>query len=359
MLKRALVLVLVVVLAGAVAVGAWFGWRAVQPTSYQQAMASLPEPTLRATYTDWAGVRALAGGAQLGAEPSSRDVASFLSRAYDLDLTSGSAVVDSTYAMARRYGFSPLNADWEAFGQSREGHVVVLGLGDSVDMGDVADNLRRLGYDAPMDEAGAGGVWSGSADLVAAIDPSLTPVMQYVVVLPEHGTVLLSENKAYAAESASVVVGSAPGLDEVEGTSSLVSAAGSPVSAVLLAADFACEDLSMGAADPEAQAVADRLIADAGGVSPLAGFVAALQEDRSLMVRMHFESESQAAEDLGPRVALARGEAPGQGGTFPERFRVVEATAEGNEIVMELEPTAEDWPLLSDLTRGPLLFASC
>jgi hypothetical protein len=358
-LKRVIVALVVVVGVGGLVVAAWLGWRSVQSTSYQQAVASLPEATLRATYTDWGRVRALADGERLGAGSSSREVDGFLSRAYDLDLTSGSAVVDSTYAMNRRYGFSPLDAEWEMFGQSRGGQVVVLRFGESVDLAGVERNLRRLGYEPPTDGAGSGGVWSGSADLVATIDPSLTPVMQYVAVLPEKATVLLSENQAYAASSASVLTGSASGLDEVEGTSSLASAAGSPVSAVLLAADFACEDLSMGTADPEAQAAADRLIAEAGGVSPMAGFVAALQPDRSLVVGMHFENEAQASEDLRARVALATGEAPGQGGTFGERFRVVEATAENNDIVMELEAAEPDLSLLSDLSHGPLLFASC
>lgn len=358
-MTRRLVVIIALALVVAVAVGGWLGWRAWQRTTYEQAVASLPESTLRATYTDWAAVRRLADGSSLGSSSSSRDVSNFVSRAYDLDLTSTSAVVDSTYAMNRRYGFSPIDAEWEAFGQSREGQVVVMRFGDSVDLEGVERNLRRLGYTAPEDGAGSGGVWAGSVDLVATIDPALTPVMQNVVVLPEERLVLLSDAEAYAASSASVITGSAAGLDEVDGVPELASAAGEPASATLLASDFACEALSMADADEEDQAVADDLIASAGGVSPLSGVVVAMNPDRSLVVGMHFESSDQASDDLRPRVELASGEAVGQGGTFGERFRVVEAAADGNEIVMELEPTDDDLPLLSDLTDGPLLFASC
>jgi hypothetical protein len=331
----------------------------LQRTSYQQAVEWLPASTLRATYTDWESVRSLADGSGLGSASTTRDVSSFVSRAYDLDLTATSAVVDSTYAMNRRYGFSPIDASWEMYGQSREGAVVVLQFGDSVDLEGVERNLRGLGYQPPSGGAGSGGVWAGSADLVATIDPTLTPVMQNVVVLPDEGVVLLSDNQAYASSAASVVSGDEEGLDSVDGVSSLAAAVDEPASAVLFASDFACEALSMATADEEDQAVADDLIASAGGVSPVAGVVVAMQPDRSLVVGMHFESSDQASDDLRPRTELATGEAVGQGGTFGERFRVVEAAADGNEIVMDLEPASDDLPLLSDLTQGPLLFASC
>jgi hypothetical protein len=356
---RRVVLGIVLALVGAVAVGAWAGWQAMHRTAYEQAVAWMPQSTLRATFTDWAEVRRLADGSGLGAASTTREVSAFLARAYDLDLTSTSAVVDSTYAMNRRYGFSPLDADWEMYGQSREGAVAVLHFGDSVDLDGVERNLRSLGYTAPPDGAGSGGVWAGSADLVAGIDPSLTPVLQNIVVVPGQGVVLVSDSAAYAATAASVVDGSVAGVDEVAGTSELASAAGEPVSAVLFASDFACEALSMANADEDEQAVAKDLVASAGGVSPLAGVVVAMQADRSLVVGMHFESSDQASDDLRPRTTLASGDAPGQGGTFPERFRVVEASAEGNEIVMDLQPAAKDLSLVSDLTEGPLLFASC
>lgn len=337
----------------------WFGWQSLQRSAYEQAVAWLPESTLRATWTDWAQVRDLAGGDALGGSPTSREVSAFLDRAYDLDLTSTSAVVGSAYAMEEKYGFSPLTAEWEMYGQSREGAVAVLRLGESVDLEAVESALADLGYDEPSGGRGSGGVWAATIDLVATIDPALTSVMQHVVVLPEERVVLLSDSQSYASSSAEVVTGSAEGLDEVEGTSSLAESAGTPVSSVLFASDFACEALSMAAADDEDVAVAEELVDAAGGVSPLAGLVVAMAADRSVVVGMWFEDADQASDDLRPRVELASGDAPGQGGTFDERFRVVEAASEGNEIVMQLEPATRETPLISDLTQGPLLFAAC
>jgi hypothetical protein len=357
--RRVVVVLLALVLVVVVAAGAWWGWRSTHRTPYEQAVSVMPASTLRATFTDWSAVRRLADGESLGASSSARDVDGFVSRAYDLDLTSGSAVVDATYAMGRRYGFSPMDASWEIFGQSREGAVVAMRVGDPVDLEGVERNLRRLGYTPPEDGAGSGGVWAGSVDLVAQIDPTLTPVMQNVVILPEDRLVLLSDSATYASSAAEVVAGAADSLDEVAGVPALASEAGSPVSAVLYASDFACEALGMATAGEEDQAVADRLLARAGGISPLAGVVLALQQDRSLLVAMHFETSDQAADDLEPRVELASGEAVGQGGRFGERFRVVEARSDGEEIVMDLAPVDEDQPLLSDLAQGPVLFASC
>ena len=66
--------------------------------------------------------------------------------------------------LQQRFGFSPASADWELFSQSDQGAVVMLHLPSSVDLDDVADHLRELGYQEPDDD---GGVWQGGEDLVA------------------------------------------------------------------------------------------------------------------------------------------------------------------------------------------------
>ena len=76
-----------------------------------------------------------------------------------------------------------------------------------------------------------------------------------------------------------------------------------------------------------------------------------------MVVAMYFDSEEQASADLQPRTDLASGPAPGQGGTFPERFRVADSVADGHVVTMTLEPVKG--PLLDDLGQGPVLFATC
>ena len=299
-----------------------------------------------------------ARGSSLGSRSSKPQVESFLGRAYDLDLTAGSAVADSTYALQQKLGFSPLDAAWEAFGQGREGQVDVLRLRDGVDLGGIETTLRTLGYKAPENGAGQGGTWVGGADLVAQIDAELTPVQQNVSVLPDDHLVLMSDNAAYLSAATSVARGAADSMAQVAGVASLAGVAGDPVVATQWASTFGCEDLSMGQADQADQQEGERLVEKAGDVSPVEGVLMAQHADRSLVFGLHFETEDQASRNLQTRVDLASGPAPGQGGTFPERFTITSGTADGQDVVIAARPrdrTAQ----LSDLTSGPVLFATC
>lgn len=353
-------------LAGAAALlllvaGGLVAWRFLdRPSDVERAVASLPEDTLRASYTDWAAVRALAAGEGLGPDAEARRVTrgrvlDFLDRAFEQDLVTNSAVSEATFAMHRDYGFSPLDAEWEVLGQGREGQVVVMSLGDGVDYDAIEDALARLGYEVPPEGAGSGGTWRGGPDLVATIDPSLTPVQQYLAVLADEGLVVLSDQPAPVAAAVAVVTGEADPLAE-EG---LAATAADPVTATLFASDLACEDLSMGQAAEEDQQVAERLVEAAGGVSPLTGFVVAQQNDGSLRLGLEFETDEQASENLQPRVDLAAGEAPGQGGSFADRFRITRGEASGSVVEIDLEPRRDAEFVFSDLTSGPVLLATC
>ena len=349
--------VLLVLVAGAVA--GVVAWRVLGASStYTQALGVLPPSTLRTTYTDWQVVREQARGTRLGAGSSRSAVQGFLTRAYDLDLTSGSAVGDSTAAMQELYGVSSLDARWEVFGQSRQGQVDVLRVEDDVDLPGVERALRRLGYTAPTAGSDRGGTWTLSPEKVSALDASLTPVQQNVVVLPDERLVLMSDTTAYASTAARVARGDGRSLADVAGVTSLASRVGEPVAAEQWTSTFACEDLTMGSADQGDQATGRQLVQRAGGVNPLEGLVMAQAPSRRLVVGMHFETSRQASRDLQPRTDLASGPAPGQGGSFRDRFRVTSGEADGQDVILQLRPTSRR-PVLSDLNSGPVLFATC
>jgi hypothetical protein len=343
----------VVLLAGVLA------WRLLDRRStYEDALDALPKSTLRTTYTDWQVVRDKAHGTSLDADSSSGKVEAFLTRAYDLDLTSGSGVDDSTRVLARRFGFSPLDAQWEALGQSRKGQVDVLRLDDDVDTGAIERKLDKLGYDAPPGDQGKGGTWAGSSDLVAKISVDLSPLQQNLAVLPDQHLVLMSDSASYVSAAASVAKGSVGSLLDAAGVDSLAKVADQPATAVQWTSTFACEDLSMGSADQGDQRVGDRLVATAGKISPLEGLVMAQQPDRRILVGMHFETSDQASENLQTRVDLASGAAPGQGGSFSDRFRVSSGDADGQNVLLGLTPRTKQ-AVLSDISTGPVLFATC
>lgn len=361
MRRRVVIGVSAVVLLALAGIGGVAAWRFLDKAPFEQAVAWMPPQTLRATYTDWSQVRSLTGSVDTGS--SSREVDELLDRAYEADLISTSAVTGSIHAMEEKYGFSPLGASWEMYGQSREGAVDVLKMREA-DLAAVEDNLRRLGYEEPSGGAGSGGVWAGSVDLVAQVDSSLSPVLQNVVVLPDHDVVLMSDNAAYASMAADVVEGGGSSLWSEPGVPELAGVPSEPVSAVFFASDFACEALSMASADEEDQRVADELVTEAGEIAPLTGLVMAHERDRSLVVGMQFESSDQAEENLRSRVRLASGDAVGQGGSFADRFRIASAEVDDETAVLSLEPVGSaeqkaESTLLSDLSQGPVLFATC
>jgi hypothetical protein len=103
---------------------------------------------------------------------------------------------------------------------------------------------------------------------------------------------------------------------------------------------------------------AQQLVEEAGEVGPYRGFAMGLLPGGELRVALAFESEDQARTNADTRAVLLAGPAPGQGGSFPDRFAVDRVEADGAVVTMRLDPVAGVFPL-SDLSTGPVLFATC
>ncbi|MET0999397.1 MAG: hypothetical protein ABWX73_11815, partial [Marmoricola sp.] len=318
------------------------------------AVDAVPARSLRVGFTDWGTVRSRLK-ARLGTSPDEAEIEAFMSRAYDSDFSAASSIDEAAAALQENYGFGPATAQWEAYAQSRRGATMVLSVGDA-DFDELADNLRSLGYKKPKDDDG---VWRGGADLVAGIDPTITPELQYVVLLPDSGLVVSSDNAGYAAESARSASGDSPSLGDEDGVHAMVDRLGKPANALVWSGDFACDDLSMSSADSDDQATAEQLVRTAGGVSPLSGLAMGMEPNRTLRVVAHFEDSDQAQQNLRPRARLAVGEAVGRGGSFADTFRLTESRAVGSEVVLDLRPRDRTGFVLSALYDGPVLFATC
>lgn len=343
--------VVAVVLALALVTAAAFaGWRWRSDrdrTDLQRAMALAPADGERFSFTDWAAVRAELGS-DVDADSPNDDVADFLDAAFDADLAATSALVQSAQPMQSRYGFSPASLEWELFSQGAAGAVVVMRVADgSID--DIADRLRDLGYDEPKDDTD---VWTGGDDLVAGV--GVTPELAHVALDPDEGLVLASDNADYLR---GIVERDADrGVDD--GTEDAVDRAGDAIAAAVYTGDNACVGLSMAQADPDDAAEAERLVDEAGGVHPLTGFAMATQPGGDVRVAMALEDDDRARADADVRATLAAGPAPGQGGEFADRFELGRVAAEGNVVTMELAPVEGSY-VLSDLSTGPVLFATC
>ena len=188
-------------------------------------------------------------------------------------------------------------------------HAEPSGRGDAApgagaDFDTLAENLRTLGYRKPSE---ATGVWRGGIDLVSRIDPTISPELQYVVLLADQHLVVYSDTSSYAAVAGKAARGDAASIGPT--VWELTGALGSPANAMIWAKDFACEDLAMSSADDDAQAEADTAVREAGGVSTLTGLAMAMDPDRSLHVVEQPAQADQATENLRPRARLAVGQA--------------------------------------------------
>jgi len=312
-------------------------WRHAHRDGLAATLALVPDDVQRYSWTDWAGVRRALK--MEDDDPSEAEVDRLLQRGFTADLTSASAMVSSADALQSRLGFSPATAEWELFAQSDEGAIVVV---EPASTDGIENKLSRAGYTRGKD-----GVWDG-AD--AATGLGITPEFSQVAV--HDGRVYGSDSADYLEE----VLGG--GFTPSEPVADVAAAVGEPISAVVYSGDYACGHLAMSQADDVDQAQGVELIRQAGGVDPLTAFAMAAGPDRAVTVGLGFESHDQAVRNADVRAALASGAAPGQGGAFPDRFRLGRVEAKGSTVTMRLHPL-EGAYVLSDLSTGPVLFASC
>ena len=330
-------------------------WQESRRSDLSRALDAVPRATMRLAFTDWAAVRK-AVGVPDRADPSAASIEELTRDAYDLDLSAVSSIDEATAALQENFGFSPATVEWEAFAQSTDGATMVVRLSDDIDPDDVVDHLDDLGFTRPSKDDG---VWKGGIDLVAGIDPTITPELQYVAVLAEQRLVVTSDTEGYAKAAAAAAAGDADSLADDAPTGELAEKLTDPAAAMIWSRDFACEDLAMSQADEDGQDQADALVAEAGGVSPLSGLAMAMAPDRTLTVAELFESSRQARDDLRARATLAVGEAPGRGGSFSDDLRLTSSRTEGSAVLLELRPKEKSGFVLSALDNGPVLFATC
>ncbi|WP_310962180.1 hypothetical protein [Nocardioides terrisoli] len=331
-------------------------WGRAHRTDLERAVSLVPAATQRLSFTDWAAVRRSLH-VPTTAAPSPTTVTKWLNRAYDRDLSTVSSISDSARALAEHYGWSPGNADWEAYAQAGSGSAMVLRMADQVSFDALAGHLRELGYTKPSSETG---VWLGGADLVGPLDPSLTPEVQYVVLLADQHLVISSDTASYAETAARAAQGKGASLAATSSVTDMIGRIGEPGAAMIWARDFACKDLAMAHADRASQRQADQLIAAAGRTSPLSGLVMALSPGRVLTIAEEFESSDQARENLRARARLAVGEAVGRGeSTFNDDLKLTASKAVGSTVLLTMRPRSAGVFPLSSLYSGPVIFATC
>ncbi|GAA1503721.1 hypothetical protein [Nocardioides humi] len=349
MRRRWIVLSLIAALVAATAVVVVWRLRAEDRSRFAEALRLAPASAARFSWTDWAGVREELG-AELSSSSSGEDVTAFLADAFDRDLSSTTALDASAPTAQEKLGFSPATLDWELFAQGTDGALVLMGLPDGFDVDGLRDRLRSLGFEEPDEDDG---VWRGGVDLLEGLDGPVTPELAALAIDEDDGVLVGSDDPDFLGRRAELARGSAE-----DGVSEVVDAVGPALSASVATGDQACSSLAMTDADPADRTRATELVERAGGVHPMTGFAIAAQPGGGVRVAMAFETEEQARADADSRSQLAAGPAPGQGGSFPERFELGRVVASGRVLTMALTPV-EGAFVVSDLSHGPVLFATC
>lgn len=342
------------VLAVALVAGGLLGWTLLRDdgpdTELGRAIAMAPADSLQLSWVDWTAVRRELA-TTVGSTSEPEDVDAFAEEAFNTDLAQKSALRSSAGVMQRRLGFSPASIDWELFAQGETQAVLLMHVDDSVDLDDVPALLRVAGYAEPDADDG---VWAADSD-TDEVTSELVPELYFLSLDREAGIVVASDT----AEGAATGVAAERDASSEPIAPDVVSTVGDPVTALLLTGDQVCGQLAMAGADPEDQGVADSLIAAAGEVNPIADFAIGRGADGEVQVVLGFENEEQARTNADSRAALASGPAPGLGGDFTDRFTLGPVTARDDVVTLDLRPV-DDYPyVFSDVSVGPVLFATC
>ncbi|CAN5326705.1 hypothetical protein BH09ACT12_BH09ACT12_31210 [soil metagenome] len=344
-----MVLALGVVAAAVVVVVDRIGGEDAERTSLAAALRLAPPDGVRFSWTDWTGVRRQVGLELTAASPGPA-VQDLLDRGFEADLTPSSALGSSAIVMQERLGFSPATLDWELFTQGPGIAALTMRAGPELDYDFVASSLRETGYDEPDD---ADGVWEADPER-DDITSQVTPELNFIALDRERGLLFASDTDAGIRGALE-----AAGADDTEAlAAALVDAAGAPLSASLYTGDQVCSALAMAHADPSEEQAGTTLIAAAGEVNPITGFAIGADAAGDVRVAMSFETEEQARTNATTRAVLATGPAPGQGGDFADRFTLESSRATGRVVTLDLTPQPGAY-VLSDLSTGPVLFATC
>ena len=356
-------LVAVAVLAAAVLAGVAVARTQEDPQPLLvQALDTVPDVTLTASFTDWAQVRDVLDRPDISSDSPAALRDALVTAAYEQDLSAASSLVGSVDTMAEEFGWSVLDAEWEMFAQGREGAVSVVALPTSVDLDELSASLQRLGYQRPSSDADDGAVWQGDPDSLARVDPELTAGLAAIAVLADRRLVVASDEAAYAARTVEVITAGSGSLGDLRDVAAVALPLAGDAVAVVHQPPQACDVTSYDtAAELDQRDAAERVQQVGGLVRQRALGFGVRQRSGGLVldVALVFASQVEALDQAGVRRQLATGDATGQGGTYDERFTVTDQRIEDATVLFELEPVAEQMSLLSDLTTGPLLFSWC
>lgn len=333
------VIVPLLVVVVALCSGWWVGGRtsADARSSLASALDALPVSVDVAGVTDWAVIRETVG----------------VDDAVLRDLTTRSVLAGSIDGMRAAYGWSATDLDWEAFGQSAAGGVLVARLSGGVSVDGVEKGLRSLGYQRADD------IWTLDDSGKARIGPELAAVLGAVAIVPRQRLIVAGPDIGAVRRGLAPTRHGARSLLDRRPVADLASALNGAQAVLLQSGSTICAATALPAdSDVEAQAAA--AVARAGRLASPIVAGRGLSDDgrhQDLTFVAAFDSAGQAAEQARVRGALATGPFIGRSGLIEDSLQLTSATAEGAVTALRFDVDPDRGAYMSG--EGPLLFAGC
>ncbi len=272
--------------------------------------------------------------------PSSSRIEPSWRRRYDADFTAASSIDERRSAMHENFGFGP---GQRPVGGLRPGS---QGRDDGAEGAPTVPTSTcwptTCAPTATPSPRTDDGVWKGGVDLVAQLDPTLTPELQYVALLEDEGLVVTSDTPAYAATLPKVASGDGDSVASRDGVADMARQARRPGQRdgvdrrlrLRRPRDVEADRTSRTQASPTGPRRGRRHAAERAGDGDV--------PDRTLRVVEHFEDSTAGRGEPAARAKLAVGEAPGRGGSFSDDFKLTSSRSTGSQVVLDLTSTRDD-----------------
>lgn len=330
-----------------IAGGAVFAAHTVGPrgSGLSRALEVLPSDTLSVGYTDWSRV-----GDAVGIDPETSGARDeFDDRARERDLTTRSVLGGMSEKLFRAFGWSLSDLDWDAYGQSRAGNVMVMGLGSDLPASKVVESLRKAGYKR------SDGIWRARSDEFRRAHPDLPTELNNVMVLNRR-TLLVASHPNYLKD----VHESSGSLAAQRDIRDAAEAVTGSTTALLRAGSLGCKESRFQDAGETARSAARAEVGRYGRLRDYRAAARAIDTDnkrQSMRFAMTFDSEATATEQAQVRRKLTRGPFTGRGGDIQDALRLRSARASGDSAVLSFDHDASVASVMDAV--GPLIFASC
>ncbi len=339
-------------IAVALGIASWAAGRSPDTRSgLTAALDSLPRGTLVAGFTDWSAIRDDLG---LGSAGTAADRAALTNDASLRDLTTRSVLAGAIADMHDAYGWSAADLDWESYGQSPDGAVMVGRLADGVSIGAIEKRLGALGYTRSGDR------WTIADDGSSPVTPELATTLAYLAIDTRLRLVVAADRPEYVPTVLSTIRGSRASALADRPLADVAAALDGADSAVIQASGFGCRATGLTTLGPDVQAQAAAAVARAGDlVAPTftgRGLVDG-RTNQTIRFVFAFRSPAEAAGQTGVRAALTSGPFIGRTGRVEDSLTLRDATVSGTVSTLRFAVDPDRGAYMSG--EGALLFASC